>query len=75
MNTDHTQGNNRIRQHVVAAPGRNQRGLTLVELMISMLLGLILIFAATTLFEITKRTTRTQEATARLIENGSISIL
>lgn len=48
----------------------SQRGLTLVELMVSMVLGLILIFAATTIYELTKRTTRVQEATARLMENG-----
>lgn len=51
-------------------PARTQGGVTLIELMISMLLGIILIFAATTLYEVTKRTTRAQEANARLMENG-----
>lgn len=51
-----------------------QRGLSLIELMISMLLGLILLFAATTLFETVKKTTLVQEANARLQENGRAAI-
>lgn len=70
MNLAHPKMNTHIRPHAPVASSPAQRGMTLIELMISMLLGLILVFAATTLFEITKRTTRTQEATARLMENG-----
>jgi type IV pilus assembly protein PilW len=47
-----------------------QRGLSLIELTVSLALGIILMLAATQGFMFTKMSTRAQEATSRLMENG-----
>lgn len=57
-----------------AAQPRRCRGLTLVELMISLVLSLVLAAAIVQLFIGNKQTFRTQEATARLQENGRFAM-
>jgi type IV pilus assembly protein PilW len=56
------------------SPSRSQRGLTLVELMIAMILGLFLIGGLLQIFISSKQTYRMQEALSRLQENGRFAI-
>ena len=56
------------------SPSRHQRGLTLVELMIAMLLGLFLIGGLLQIFISSQQTYRMQEALSRLQENGRFAI-
>ncbi|MEM1110603.1 MAG: PilW family protein [Pseudomonadota bacterium] len=49
---------------------RRQSGVTLVELLIALVLGVFIVLAATQMFAYTKASTRSQEAAARLMENG-----
>lgn len=51
-------------------PGRRQRGATLVELMISLVVGLLVVLVASSMFLATKRTNRAQSDTALLQETG-----
>ena len=60
--------------HVTRSKGFGQTGLTLVELMIAMVLGLLLILAASQVFLSSKRTYTTQEAVSRIQENGRFGI-
>lgn len=53
---------------------RQQAGLTLVEIMIALLIGLFLIAGIIQLFINTKQTYRLQEALARLQENGRFAM-
>ena len=56
------------------SPFRRQRGLTLVELMIAMLLGLFLLGGLLQIFISSKQTYKMQEALSRLQENGRFAI-
>ena len=56
------------------SPSRHQRGLTLVELMIALVLGLFLIGGLLQIFISSKQTYRMQEALSRLQENGRFAI-
>ena len=51
-----------------------QRGVTIIELMVSLVLGLILMLAALQVFDANKTTYRTVEALARVQENGRFAI-
>ncbi|MCP5146237.1 MAG: PilW family protein [Gammaproteobacteria bacterium] len=53
---------------------RRQRGLTIVEIMVSLLLGLLILGAAISIFDSNRRTYRTGEALARVQENGRYAI-
>ena len=56
-------------------PGtRRQRGLTLVELLIALVMGLVLLLGVITVFMANKQTYRHQDALARLQENGRFAI-
>lgn len=57
-----------------APPSRHQRGLTLVELMIAMLLGLFLVGGLLQIFISSKQTYRMQEGLSRLQENGRFAL-
>ena len=57
-----------------APTSRNQRGLTLVELMIAMLLGLFLLGGLLQIFISSKQTNRMQEGLSRLQENGRFAM-
>ena len=50
--------------------GRGQRGATLIELMISLVIGLLVVLVASSLFVATKRTNRVQSDSALLQETG-----
>lgn len=52
------------------APRRTQRGLSLIELMIALVLGLLLSAGIMTLFSGTSKSSRVQDGLARLQENG-----
>lgn len=56
--------------HFNSSRSSRQRGLSLIELTVSLALGVILMLAATQGFIFTKMSTRAQEATSRLMENG-----
>ncbi|RPH59097.1 MAG: prepilin-type N-terminal cleavage/methylation domain-containing protein, partial [Burkholderiales bacterium] len=49
---------------------RAQRGVTLVELMVSLAVGLLIVLAASSMFLATKRTNRSQNDSALLQETG-----
>lgn len=49
-----------------------QRGLTLIELMIAMLLGALVILAATQLFSANQQLFMTQQTTSRLMDDGQL---
>lgn len=53
---------------------RRQRGITLVELMIALTLGSLLIFGVLSVFAASNRTYRSNEALARVQENGRFAI-
>ena len=55
-------------------PYQNQRGLTLVELMVAMLLGVFLIGGVMQIFISSKQTYRMQENLSRLQENGRFAL-
>jgi len=55
-------------------PYQNQRGLTLVELMVAMLLGVFLIGGVLQIFISSKQTYRMQEGLSRLQENGRFAM-
>lgn len=55
-------------------PLRRQRGLTLLELMISMAIGLVIVLAVTSLFLNTSQTFRTQDDASRLDEAGRFAL-
>jgi len=57
-----------------ASPFRHQRGVTLVELMIAMLLGLFLIGGLLQIFISSKQTYRMQEGLSRVQENGRFAM-
>jgi type IV pilus assembly protein PilW len=57
-----------------AHSSRRQQGLTLIELLLSMLLGVFVITGAIQIFIGTKQTYRTQEAVSRLQENGRFAL-
>ena len=52
----------------------NQRGFSLIELMVAMTLGLILMGGVISIFQSTKVTYNTNEKTARLQENGRVAL-
>lgn len=56
------------------SPYRNQQGLTLVELMIAMLLGLFLLGGLLQIFISSRHTSTMQEGLSRLQENGRFAI-
>jgi type IV pilus assembly protein PilW len=56
------------------ACGRLQRGLTLVELMIAIVMGLVLLAGVASVFVANKQTYRIQDALARVQENGRFAI-
>ena len=69
------QSNSSILPHQAStSPSRHQRGLTLVELMIAMLLGLFLLGGLLQIFISSKQTYRMQEGLSRLQENGRFAI-
>ena len=51
---------------------RTQRGLTLIELIIAMLLGTLVILAATQLFSANQQLFMTQQTTSRLMDDGQL---
>ena len=53
---------------------RSQKGLTLIEIMISLLIGVFLIVGVIQLFINSKQTYRVQEALARLQESGRFAL-
>jgi type IV pilus assembly protein PilW len=55
-------------------PFRRQRGLSLVELMVAMLIGLILLFGVTQVYVSSKRSANAQEDLARMQENGRFAM-
>ncbi|MGZ8239917.1 MAG: PilW family protein [Methylobacter sp.] len=57
-----------------AGAGRSQKGLTLIELMIAMLLGIFLIGGVLQIFLSSKQTYRMQENLSRLQENGRFTL-
>ncbi len=52
----------------------SQRGLTLVELMVALVMGLVLLGGVVTVFVANKETYRVQDALARIQENGRFSL-
>jgi type IV pilus assembly protein PilW len=48
----------------------HQSGLTVVELLISLALSMLMLYAASTMYVSTKQSTRVQEATSQLVESG-----
>jgi type IV pilus assembly protein PilW len=52
----------------------SQRGLTLVELMVALVMGLVLLGGVVTVFVANKETYRVQDALARVQENGRFSL-
>ncbi len=52
----------------------NQRGLSLIELMISMVLGLLILGMTVSVFMGTSRTARTQDAASRLDDSGRFAL-
>jgi type IV pilus assembly protein PilW len=52
----------------------NQRGFSMVELMVAMVLGLILLGGVISIFQSSKVTYNTNEKTARLQENGRVAL-
>lgn len=63
--------NNQTRNRVIR---RSQQGLTMIELMIAMLLGLILMGGVIQIFIGSKQTYNLQEAQSRLQENGRLAM-
>ena len=59
--------------HIPARPGR-QRGLSLVEIMVAMVISLILLAGVVQIFIGSKNTYRVQEGLSRLQENGRFAI-
>ncbi len=57
-----------------AAPGRKQRGFTLVELMIALLLGLLLMGGVAQVFSSSSKTYRVHEGLSRIQENGRFAM-
>ena len=55
-------------------PTRRQRGLTLVELLVALVIGLILMVGAAQLFVANKVTFKTQEGVSRIQENGRYAV-
>ena len=53
---------------------RMQRGFTIVELMVAMLVGILLVFGMVALFESSSRVNQFQDALSRLQENGRFAI-
>jgi type IV pilus assembly protein PilW len=53
---------------------RRQRGFSLVELMVAMLIGLILLFGVTQVYVSSKRSANAQEDLARMQENGRFAM-
>lgn len=51
-----------------------QRGLTLIELLVALVMGLVLLAGVATVFLATKETYRVQEAVARVQENGRFAL-
>lgn len=58
----------------VIGPSRVQRGVTLVELMVALVMGLVLLAGVATVFLANKETYRVQEAVARGQENGRFAL-
>ncbi len=58
-----------------SGPNSGQRGVTLVELMIAMLLGLFLVGGVLLLFDRTKQTYRYQNGLAQVAEQGRFAII
>jgi type IV pilus assembly protein PilW len=58
----------------VIRPGRAQRGVTLVELLVSLVMGLVLLAGVATVFLANKETFRVQEAVASGQENGRFAL-
>ena len=56
------------------APRQGQAGLTLVEMMVAMAVGLILLAGVVQIFASNKQTYRIQDATSRLQENGRFAV-
>lgn len=52
----------------------DQRGLTLVELMVALVISLVLMIGVVTVFQANKTTFRTQEVLAQIQENGRIAL-
>lgn len=63
-----------IAQRGVSSILRNTRGMSLIELMVAMTLGLLVILAVTTLFSQNSRARTDIENSAQQIENGRIAI-
>jgi type IV pilus assembly protein PilW len=63
----------RIR-HVKIAPTRTQRGFTVVELMVALLLSLILMGGVVQVFSSSSKTYRTHEGLSRIQENGRFAL-
>ena len=57
----------------IASP-RSQRGLTLVELMVALVMGMVLLAGVATVFVANKQSYRLQDSLARLQENGRFAI-
>ena len=68
------QSNISVQPYPIRPAFSHQRGLTLVELMIAMLLGLFLIGGLLQIFINSRQTNRMQEALSRLQENGRFAI-
>jgi len=56
------------------ASARSQRGLTLVELMVALVMGMVLLAGVATVFVANKQSYRLQDSLARLQENGRFAI-
>jgi type IV pilus assembly protein PilW len=61
-------------EHYQSCPARRQRGLTLVELMVSLVLSLVLTLGAVQLFTGSKQTYQLSDALARVQENGRFAV-
>lgn len=56
------------------APGRPQAGLSLVEVMVALAIGLVVVLGVTTLFSDSRQTARVQEGLARVQDNARIAL-
>ncbi|MDH5233162.1 MAG: prepilin-type N-terminal cleavage/methylation domain-containing protein, partial [Gammaproteobacteria bacterium] len=60
--------------HIVQTKFRYQHGLSLIELMISLLLGALLLFGVFRIFDTNQQTARMANAFSRVQEGGRISM-
>jgi type IV pilus assembly protein PilW len=64
----------RGRRVIADLPGRPGRGFTLVEVLVAIVLGIVVTLGVLQVYMATSRSYQTQEATARMMENGRTAI-